>query len=125
MIDSVPALISILGILLAYLHAQRHSKDAKVDDALDAIQEALSETTKYLQRENAQERERTRELDLSNLWKIASIRVRKINPDLAKRLRFKSSYWENSINLSRKEVLESGIALKQIKKEFDQLYSNN
>ena len=56
MIDSVPALISILGILLVYLQTQRLDKDTRVDDALDAIQKALNETTKYLQRENAEER---------------------------------------------------------------------
>ena len=121
--DSLAALVSVSSILLAYMQAERLDKDRRVQEALEAIQEAIAETRKYIERENPEERDRSRELELSKLWGIASTRLKKINPDLAGKLRFKSSYWENSIRLSRREIHQNGIALRQIERDFQALRS--
>src|SRR5688572_13394158 len=112
MIDSLPALITILGIFLTYLQVQRLDNDARIREALEAIQEAIAETRKYIERENIEQRDRSREVELSKLWSIASMRIKKLDLDLAERLELKSSYWENSANLSRREIHQNGIALR-------------
>ena len=123
MMDSLAALVSVSGVLLAYMQAERLDKDRRVQEALEAIQEAIAETRKYIERENPEKRDRSRELELSKLWGIASTRLKKFNPDLAGKLRFKSSYWENSTRLSRREIHQSGIALRQIERELQELRS--
>jgi len=111
MIDSVPTLVSALGSLLLYFQAERFHKEIGLKEALVAIQEAITETMKYIERENNNERDREEELDLSKLWGVAAILIRQYNPGFAKKLRIKSTYWENSANLSRREIHQYGIAL--------------
>ncbi|SRR6266511_4634098 len=124
MIDSLPALISILGIVIDYFQAQKFHNETKINNALKAIQEAITETSKYLERDDLQERQRTKEIELAGLWKAAAISMRGINPELSARLRMKSEYWDNSAQLSQREIYQGGIALRQIKKEFDGLFSS-
>ena len=121
MIDTGISLLTIVGNLLARFQELYIQKTQRLDNALIAISEAISETRKYIERENHQQRIRTKELDLSNLWNIAAIRVREIDPNLARRLQLKSSYWTNMFSLPRKEILSQGIALKQIEEEFQNL----
>jgi len=124
MIDSLPALISILGIIIDYFQAQKFHNETKINDALKTIQEAVTETSKYLERDDLKERQRTKEIELSGLWKAAAISMRGINPEFSTRLRMKSEYWDNSAQLSRREIYQGGIALRQIKKELDGLFSS-
>jgi len=123
MIETVAALINILGTIALIYHEIKLRDQKNLDDSLRALSEAIAETTKYLERENPKEHQRATELELSELWRQASISVRKISPDLAGKLRIKSTYWENSANLSRREIHQSGIALIQIKKDFESLFT--
>jgi hypothetical protein len=113
-----------LNSLLSYFQNQRIKKDERVDAALTAIVEAIAETTKYIERKNNKERDRMKELDLSRLWNTAAIKLRRIDSSLARRLQIKASYWEDTVFVPRKEILENGIALKQIRKEFEKLFSS-
>lgn len=123
MIDSFSSFLLAVKDLLETLQKQKIIREQRLDDGLEAIVSAMIDTRKYLERENAKERDRQKELDLSKSWRLAAIKIRKINPDLATKLRFKSLYWEDAMNISRKEILEKGIALKQVEDEFRKLLS--
>lgn len=123
MIDSLSSFLLAAKDLLETLQKQKIIRDQRLDDGLEAIVSAMIDTRKYIERESAKERDRQKELDLSKSWRLAAIKIRKINPDLATKLRFKSLYWEDAMNISRKEILEKGIALKQVEDEFRKLLS--
>jgi hypothetical protein len=124
MIDSLSTFLIAVKDLLEALQKQKIIRDQKLDEALEAIVSAIFETRKYIERTNTNEKDRVKELDLSKLWKVAAIKVRKIDPALATRLQFKSLYWEDAMCLSRKEILEKGIALRQVEDEFKKLFSH-
>ena len=121
MIDSFSSFLLAAKDLLETLQRQKIIRDQRLDDGLKAIVYAMIDTKKYIERENVKERDRQKELDLSKSWRLAAIKIRKINPDLATKLRFKSLYWEDAMNIPRKEILEKGIALKQVEDEFRKL----
>jgi hypothetical protein len=123
MIDSLPILLSTLTSILPTLQDKFFKKEKNLDEALTAIVEAVTKTKKYLERENIELRDREDELELSRLWGVAAIKLRKVDKVLAKKLRIKSLYWESTTKFSRKEILENGIALKQIKEDYEKLFS--
>ena len=123
MIDSFSTFLNAVKNLLETIQKQKIIRDQRLDEALAAIVDAMAETRKYIERQNNKGTDRTQELDLSKLWKLAAIKVRKISPELAKKLQFKSLYWEDAMNLSRKEILENGIALRQVEEEFKKLFA--
>jgi hypothetical protein len=123
MIDSLPSLLGTLTGILPILQNKAFNKEKNLDEALTAILEAVTRTKKYLERENIETQDRNEELELSRLWGIAAIKLRRVDPNLAQKLQIKSLYWEATTRFSRKEILENGIALKQIKEDYEGLFS--
>ena len=124
MIDSLSSFLIAAKDLLETLQKQKIIRDQRLNEALEAIVSAMVDTRKYIERENTKEKDRLKELDLSKSWRVAAIKMRKIDPNLAAKLQFKSLYWEDAMNLTRKEILEKGIALRQIEDEFKKLFVN-
>jgi hypothetical protein len=122
MINSLSSFMISIKDLLAALQEQRNIQSERLDNALVAIVTAMAKTREYTERENSEKRDRTKELELSNLWKVAAIKVRRVDPRLAKRLLFKSFYWRDTMSLPRKTILEKGIALRQVEDEFKELF---
>lgn len=97
----------------------KHLKASERVEALALVRKALQETKIYVESRNqGAERNKEKELELSNLWSEASIYARKIDPDLAQRLHQKGNYWLNPDNWSIEEVFESGIKLERIDAEL-------
>ena len=109
--------------LLEAIQKQKNAQEQRLDVALETIVEAIAETRKYIERDNSNERSRDKELELYKLWQQVAIKVRRVDSDLAERLEFKSLYWKDAMRLPRKEILEKGIALRQVEDGFKKLFS--
>jgi len=90
-------------------------RDEKTDQALFALYTALSETRAYVHDLNqGKRRNRQRELKLADLWHKASIPIRYIDRDLARRCFYKGSYWLEPSTWTEAKVRRSGIALDTV-----------
>jgi len=106
-------MIEIRNNFLIYLQTQRIEKDKNYDDALLAILEAITETQTYLEDDSITKRNRATELRLSKLWNTAAIKIKNLDPQLASELKYKGLYWLDQLNLSRREIYQKGIALRE------------
>ena len=123
MIDSFSSFMIAIKDLLEAIQKQKNAQEQRLDVALETIVEAIAETRKYIERDNSNERSRDKELELYKLWQQVAIKVRRVDSDLAERLEFKSLYWKDAMRLPRKEILEKGIALRQVEDGFKKLFS--
>jgi len=110
--------------LLSTFQSERHYKDDKKDEALNAIHKALLETKKYIELSNGVE-DREKEYELAQLWAGASVKSRHANQELMERLRDKSKYWADTIEWSREEVLEKKIDFESIEKQINELLNGS
>jgi len=110
--------------LLSTFQSERHYKDDKKDEALNAIHKALLETKKYIELSNGVE-DREKEYKLAQLWADASVKSRHANQELMERLRDKSKYWADTIEWSREEVLEKKIDFESIEKQINELLNGS
>ena len=115
------AIVSTLGIFLVYSQLERFKENERPDIALEAILKALEETTNYIERTKTSESNRTEELHLSHLWNVAALKMGEIDEELSKKLDDKGKYWKSKVKLTRKEILDNGIALWQVKEQYDHL----
>jgi len=82
--------LSILGLI----REGKKQKNEKMDHALFALYTALNETKSYVERlASGRRRNRKSEFALAKLWHNASIPLRYIDQELAKRCFIKGSYW--------------------------------
>lgn len=115
-------LLGPLQNLLGYFQRERQYKSDKKDAALSAINNALTETLKYLERGGAEKcLDRMEELRLSNLWKDAAIKARHVSEEMAMRLNDKSLYWADSLEWSREEVVRRRIDIQSVQSGFSAL----
>ena len=106
--------------LLNTFQSERHYKDDKKDQALQAIYKALLETKKYIElSKGVQDREK--EHELAQMWADASVKSRYASNELMERLGDKSKYWADTIEWSREEILAKKIDFKSIEKQLDEL----
>jgi len=119
----VDVLIPPLKLLLDIVQGQRIEKEKKYQEAVEAILKALTQTQIYLERGKNKERDRTKELELSELWEKAAITVTKIDPGLANELKYKGKYWLENMKLSKRQLYQSEISLIQVRQKYEKLYS--
>jgi hypothetical protein len=111
--------------LLGYFQRERQFKSEKKDAALSAINNALTETLKYLERGGAEKCfDRMEELRLANLWRDAAIKVRHVSAEMATQLNDKSLYWADHLEWSRDEVVQRKIDIHSIQSGFRALLSD-
>ena len=113
--------IGILAPLQKVLNTfqkERHYQDKKKEDALKAIQKALIETKRYVERSK---HNRETEYDLAQLWADAATMVRYANTELAERLNDKSKYWQDTFIWSHEEILEKRIDFDSIEKQISDM----
>lgn len=118
-------LLGPLQNLLNTFQAERHYRDDKKDTALEAINKALIETQRYIEKSrgvNCFDREQ--EYNLAQLWADAAVKARYANTALAERLQNKSLYWSEELKWSPDEVLDSEIDIKSIQKQVIELLKN-
>jgi hypothetical protein len=115
---SLSVLFSPLQNLLSTFQAERHYTDDKKDAALQAINKALIETKRYIEKSGgANCSDRNQEYDLAQLWADAATKARYASGQLAERLNGKSLYWSEELKWSREEVLSKQIDLDSIQEQ--------
>lgn len=93
----------------------KKERNDKIDQALFALYTALNETTAYLDDlKSGKRRNRRREHKLAYLWHDASVPVRYIDRDLARRCFLKGSLWLKPEVWSRDRVKQSKITINNI-----------
>ena len=115
---SLSVLFGPLQNLLGTFQSERRYKDDKKDAALLAINKALIETKRYVEKsEGTTSVDRDHEYQLAQLWAEAATKVRYASIDLAERLQNKSVYWSEDFKWSRDEVLSKQIDLDSIQRQ--------
>lgn len=109
--------------LLNVFQSERHHKDGKKDEALQAIYSALIETKKYVELSSGVEN-REKEYELAQLWAKASIKARYASEELAGRLGDKSKLWSDSVKWSREEILSKEIDFQSIENTLTSLLTD-
>lgn len=96
-------------------------KDKRVlaDDALKAISQALNETYLYYRDiEDGQERDSSREAQLSRLWAAAAIPLRHIDMELSQICEYKAEYWINPETWDNFKNGHLGIGLESVREKY-------
>lgn len=105
---SISAFLGPLQNLLSSFQSERHYKDARKDEALSAIYDALIETKKYVELSGGTQ-DREKEYQLAQMWAAASVKARHVSRELGIVMKGKSEYWSDTIEWSREEVVDKGI----------------
>jgi hypothetical protein len=93
-------------------------RSGKVNQALFALYTALNETVQYVEKQSKwQRRDINKEHELALLWDKASIPVRYIDGDLAKKCFIRASYWLEPDTFSQSQIKSQGITLKAMREE--------
>jgi hypothetical protein len=92
--DFVGATKSFVEILMSIV-SQKDKRDAKFDEALKAVTIAVNKTRSYLRYLKDNEHDSAKEEILAELWTDASVKLRKIDNNLAFDCHKKAYYWSN------------------------------
>lgn len=110
--------LSIFDKCLGIFHLVRDGKlkrEKQIDDALHALFKALCETKAYVSGlNNGEKRDRRRESQIAHLWHEASVPLRHVDRELARRCFFKGSFWHEPESWTGVQLHESRIALAQV-----------
>jgi hypothetical protein len=108
-------LIPGLSKLLDYFATERHRREDRVDEALNAIYAAATET-KLLLADLARRKRRdiSREQAVARLWSKAAIPVRRFDPDLANRCLLKFEFWADPDGWHADEATKKRIAIDEV-----------
>ena len=118
-------LLAPLQNLLSYFQRDAHFKSAQKDEALAAIDAALTATLKYIEKSNGHKCfDREAEYQLSTLWGTAAQKVRHVSRDLSTRLQDKADYWADQIEWSSSEVFDRKIQIVEIRAAYRELLAN-
>lgn len=74
---------------------QKDKREGKYDDALIAVTTAVNKTRSYLRHLETNPHDIAKEEKLAELWSDASIKLRRVDNDLAFDCHQKSYYWSN------------------------------
>lgn len=122
-------ILDALEKLLAYFQKERHSQDEKTVAALNAINEALTETKKYIEFSGGEKcRDREKEFGLSKLWDKASVAVlsvRAVDPNFPTALHEKALYWADQFEWTDQKVEEKQIRINHIERQISNLLNKN
>jgi hypothetical protein len=106
-------LLAAVGLL----RANKKQRDEKTDQALYALYTALNETEAYVSYlESGKRRNKKREFAIAKLWHDASVPLRRVDRDLAKRCFIKGSYWLKPDTWSELMINRKRIGLNQVMK---------
>ena len=122
-------ILDTLEKLLKYLQKERHSQDEKTVAALNAINEALTETKKYIEFSGGEKcRDREKEFGLSTLWDKASVAVlsvRAVDSNFPSSLHEKALYWADQNEWTNQKVEEKKIRISHVENQVSALLNKN
>ncbi|MGL6313085.1 hypothetical protein [Vibrio sp. WXL103] len=124
--DGLSVVIGPLQKLLDYFQRDRHFSSVKKDEAIRALQSAITETLEYIERSGGEKCfERGTEYGLSAKWNEAAVLIRHISRDLAVRLHDKADYWADQLEWSPEEIQGREIELRAIREELRELIKDS
>ena len=93
------------------------SKD-DLDAALLALMTAAEETRTYVEvLQKGKPPKEEKEVELAKLWRFASVPMRRVDPDLARRFELKAEYWRNPDEWTTGQIREAKIGFDHVYKE--------
>jgi hypothetical protein len=105
--------LSIIGLI----REGRLRRDEKIDLALYALYAAINETISYTTNlKLGRRRDRKKEFAIAKLWHDASVPLRHIDQELARRCFIKGGYWLNPDTWTERMIKRKGIKLDQLLK---------
>ncbi len=108
--------------VLDHISTHRNVKREIFDHALASLYIACTETKIYIQRfQRTGISNHQTEEELARLWSKASVPLRHIDPDLARRCIDKSEYWLNPENWSDDDIARYRIGIGQVANEARKL----
>ena len=111
-------LLAAIGLI----REKQKTRTTSIDQGLYALYAALNETKAYVSSLNSgKERDRNREFAIAKLWQDASVPLRKVDPELAKRCFDKGSYWWEPEAWSELMINHKKIGLNQVIKSAREL----
>jgi len=117
-VSELATAIAIFDRLLAaigLLRAKKKERGERTDQALYALYAALNETKAYISYlESGKKPNRKRELAIAKLWQDASVPLRQVDRDLARRCFDKGSYWYEPDAWTELMINRKRIGLDQI-----------
>ncbi|GAA0853704.1 hypothetical protein [Aliiglaciecola litoralis] len=118
-------ILDALQKLLDYLQKERHAQDEKTVAALNAINDALNETKKYIEFSGGQKcHDREREYQLSRLWDQASVAVlsvKAIDPGFPTALHEKALYWADTYEWTSEVAEKKKIKIEHVEQQIAKL----
>ena len=109
------AMFDRLLAAIGLLRAKQKERSERTDKALYALYAALNETKAYMSYlESGNKRTRKRELAIARLWHDASVPLRTVDRDLARRCFDKGSYWLEPDAWSELMINRKQIGLNQV-----------
>lgn len=103
--------LNVLGLI----SERKIKRDEKIDASLNALYVALSETKTYIvSLKDGATQSRGKEHNITRLWHEASIPLRNIDPELARKCFLKGSYWLEPEAWDEARVEKNQITLDRI-----------
>lgn len=119
----------IFDRLLSAIHlisGNQREKTPRTDQSLYALYAALNETKSYVSYlDSGKKRDTKREFAIAKLWDDASVPLRKVDIDLARRCFDKASYWRKPDAWTQLMINEKQIALDQVIESTRDLLMNS
>ena len=108
-------ILAAVGSLKTDKKADKKERSERTDKALYALYAAVNETKAYISYlESGKRRNRKREFAIARLWHDASVPLRTVDRDLARRCFLKGSYWLEPDTWSELVINKKRIGLDQI-----------
>jgi len=129
LIKAIEALSKWFGLL----RSEQHDRGELEHRAIKSLYTALNETLLYLRRianphlaRTHKERQRfSRDIEaeerLSRLWFDASVELRELDGDLARKCMLKGQFWANRDSWTQQEIERANISLSKLLKEAEDL----
>ena len=119
---TVVTLFDRLLTAIGLIREKQKARTIRTDEGLYALYAALNETKAYVSSLNSgKEKDRNREYAIAKLWQDASVPLRKVDPELAKRCFDKGSYWWEPEAWSKLMINRKKIGLNQVIKSAREL----
>jgi hypothetical protein len=116
------SLVSAVTAFISYLEAKKATAKNSDIEVLRKIIEAANETESYLTlRAEGQERDRSKENHLANLWAETSFLMIRIDRNLSLRLSDKSKFWRDPQTWEAQQTSSGDISLSSVRNDAEKL----
>lgn len=115
------SLLSFLGPIkdwVQFLKSEKKEKLLANAEAIDALHEAICETTIYISNSRSNGRVRETEENLARLWHTASRKLDRVNSELAQRCLLKGQYWADPEVWTNEAVQKARIELDRVQDDI-------